>query len=209
MGGTVSGLEGTGLALRDSHFVQITPGNGPFTFPLTARAGEAYSVTLVTHPSNPIQICTIANGSGTFGPANVTNVAVTCATTPAEDGLDATFGGGGKVAIGTTGGAIGVACSPTARSSLLGARALYALHDRWQVGHELRRQGQAAIVFNGGVLDAAQGIAIQSDDEIVVVGFRRVGIQRRLRHRALRSQRRSRHDLRNRRKDQRGLQRRC
>ena len=175
LGGTVSGLEGTGLVLRDSHFVQITPGNGPFTFPLTARAGEAYSVTLVTHPSNPVQICTIANGSGTFGPANVTNVAVTCVTTPAEDGLDATFGGGGKVAIGTTGGAIGVAFQSDGKIVLLGARALtrYTIDGRLDTSFGVN--GQAAIVFNGGVFDAAQGFAIQSDDAIVVVGFTRVG----------------------------------
>ena len=54
--------------------------NGPFTFATALPAGAAYAVTVKTNPSG--QTCSVTNGSGTVGAANVTNVAVTCAATP-------------------------------------------------------------------------------------------------------------------------------
>ena len=47
--------------------------NGSFTFATQLACGAAYSVTVQTDPSG--QTCTVANGSGTVGSANVTNVA--------------------------------------------------------------------------------------------------------------------------------------
>jgi hypothetical protein len=77
IGGTVTGLTGTGLVLQDNGSDSLTiSGNGPFTFH-TAVSG-AYSVTVSTQPSNPAQTCTVTNGSGT-ATANVNNVQVTCA----------------------------------------------------------------------------------------------------------------------------------
>src|SRR5262252_3530542 len=77
IGGTVTGLTGTGLVLQDNGSDSLTiSGNGPFTFN-TAVSG-AYSVTVSTQPSNPAQNCTVTNGSGT-ATANVNNVQVTCA----------------------------------------------------------------------------------------------------------------------------------
>ena len=40
VGGTVTGLEGTGLTLRDQQFLTLTPGNGPFTLSLPVRAAH-------------------------------------------------------------------------------------------------------------------------------------------------------------------------
>src|SRR6516164_6565354 len=76
IGGTVTGLTGTGLVLQDNGSDSLTiSGNGPFTFN-TAVSG-AYSVTVSTQPSSPAQTCTVTNGSGT-ATANVNNVQVTC-----------------------------------------------------------------------------------------------------------------------------------
>ena len=55
--------------------------NGSFTFATALPSGAAYAVTVKTNPSG--QTCSVTNGSGTIGAANVTNVAVTCAATPA------------------------------------------------------------------------------------------------------------------------------
>ncbi len=91
IGGTVSGLSGTGLVLQDNGGDNLTvSGNGPFTF-ATAVTG-AYAVTVMTQPSSPAQTCTVASGSGT-ATANVTSVAVTCTTAAAT-----TFTVGGTVA---------------------------------------------------------------------------------------------------------------
>ena len=79
--GTVSGLAGTGLVLQNSggDDLAITT-NGTFSFPSPIASGAAYSVTVKTQPSGPSQSCSVANGTGTIGSADVTNVAITCAT---------------------------------------------------------------------------------------------------------------------------------
>ena len=51
--------------------------NGTFTFATSLVGGASYSVTVKTNPSG--QSCTVSNGSGTVGSANVTSVAVSCA----------------------------------------------------------------------------------------------------------------------------------
>jgi 6-phosphogluconolactonase len=86
VGGTVTGLTGTGLQLKDngSDTYTVTPpasGNTePFTFPTSIQSGGAYSVTVATQPSNPAQICSVTgNGSGNVTAANITNVTVSCA----------------------------------------------------------------------------------------------------------------------------------
>ena len=76
VGGTVSGLSGT-VVLQDNGGNDLSVGaNGGFTFGTGLAAGSAYSVTVKTSPAG--QSCTVANGSGTVGSANITNVAVTC-----------------------------------------------------------------------------------------------------------------------------------
>lgn len=78
IGGTVSGLNGSGLVLEDNGGDDLTvSANGDFTF--ATKVPGAYAVTVKTEPGDPAQACTVANGSGTGG-ANVTNVAVTCVT---------------------------------------------------------------------------------------------------------------------------------
>ena len=80
IGGTVSGLAAnTSVILQDNGGDSLTvTANGPFTFktPVTGPT-DAYAVTVLTQPTSPNQICTVASGSGNAS-ANVTNVAVTC-----------------------------------------------------------------------------------------------------------------------------------
>jgi hypothetical protein len=79
VGGTVAGLAGSGLVLRLNGGSDLTVGtNGPFTFAGGLVSGTPYTVTVGTQPAG--QTCTVANGSGTIGTANVDNVAVTCTT---------------------------------------------------------------------------------------------------------------------------------
>ena len=81
IGGTVSGLTGTGLVLQDNGGDNLSiSGNGSFTFKTAISSGSTYKVTVLTQPSSPAQTCTVTNGSGT-ATGNVTNVQVTCATT--------------------------------------------------------------------------------------------------------------------------------
>jgi len=78
LGGTVSGLAGSGLVLQNNHVGYLAVNaNGPFTFANTLSSGNAYSVNVLTQPSNPTQFCTVVNGSGTVN-GNVSSVQVNC-----------------------------------------------------------------------------------------------------------------------------------
>ncbi|MBO9664808.1 GEVED domain-containing protein [Dokdonella sp.] len=82
VGGTVSGLAGSGLvlSLNGSTSLPIVA-DGVFTFGDALTSGTSYEVTVATQPSDPAQTCTVDNDSGTIGSANVTDVEVTCETT--------------------------------------------------------------------------------------------------------------------------------
>ena len=75
-GGTVAGLAGTVVLQNNGSDSLDIAGNGAFTFTAPVAQGGTYSVTVQTQPAN--QTCTVANGTGTMGVANVTNIAVTC-----------------------------------------------------------------------------------------------------------------------------------
>ena len=80
IGGTISGLSGTGLVLKDdnANYLSVSAGATSFTFTTVIASGDAYSVTVSSQPSSPPQTCTVSNGSGTVASANVTSVAVSC-----------------------------------------------------------------------------------------------------------------------------------
>lgn len=78
---TVSGLDGTGLVLRNNGGNPLTiTANGAATFSTALATGAQYAVTVDTQPSNPSQTCTVTSGTGTVANANVTNISVTCTT---------------------------------------------------------------------------------------------------------------------------------
>jgi hypothetical protein len=80
IGGTVTGLAGTGLILQDNGGDNITiTGNTAFTFPTTIAKGLTYNVAVFASPSNPVQTCTVSGGQG-IATANVTTVVITCST---------------------------------------------------------------------------------------------------------------------------------
>lgn len=79
VGGTVSGLTGSGLVLQNSGGDDLAiSADGPFTFPTPTTIGSAYTVNVKTQPSNPDQGCSVTNASGVIAGADVTNVAVSC-----------------------------------------------------------------------------------------------------------------------------------
>ena len=77
---TVSGLSGTGLVLQVNGGDDLSVGaNGVATFSTAIAAGSAYSVTVSAQPAKPAQTCSVNNGSGTVGAADITGISVTCA----------------------------------------------------------------------------------------------------------------------------------
>jgi Galactose oxidase, central domain/Kelch motif len=84
IGGTVTGVVGTGLILQnssDSEQLTISPANGnqAFTFKNLVPSGTAYTVTIFAEPTAPTQACTVSPGTGTgTATATVTSVAIVC-----------------------------------------------------------------------------------------------------------------------------------
>ncbi|HUS28221.1 MAG TPA: hypothetical protein VMZ53_06925 [Kofleriaceae bacterium] len=98
IGGTVTGLTGSGLVLSNngSDDKQVSS-NGAFSFSTAIPQGSTYDVTVGTQPTNPSEMCTVANGSGTAN-SDVADIEVTC--------MPAAYTVGGNVAGFTPGGNI-------------------------------------------------------------------------------------------------------
>jgi len=79
VGGTVSGLNGTGLKLtnRGADVVDIAR-NGAFAFMTPLPAGSVYEVSVAQQPLLPMQSCSVSNGSGTVASADVVDIGVVC-----------------------------------------------------------------------------------------------------------------------------------
>lgn len=85
LGGTVSGLKGSGLYLSYSNqvgkiAVLKAEGGGDVKFHMAGElmAGTDYTVEVATQPSDPIQYCTVKNGTGTMPDEQVENIKVVC-----------------------------------------------------------------------------------------------------------------------------------
>jgi 6-phosphogluconolactonase (cycloisomerase 2 family) len=97
VGGSVTGLVGSGLTLQNNGADNLArTADGAFTFATPVVSGGAYSVTVLSQPATPAQTCTATNQSGTIA-ANVTNVTVTCVTNVAI---------AGRADIGPAGGTV-------------------------------------------------------------------------------------------------------
>src|SRR5262249_2669762 len=81
IGGTVSGLADAGLVLRDNGADDLlVTAPGAFRFATLVHTGDPYAVTIAAQPSS--QNCSVANGAGTAGTIDVTDVTVTCTSDP-------------------------------------------------------------------------------------------------------------------------------
>jgi alpha-tubulin suppressor-like RCC1 family protein len=96
VGGTVSGLTGSVVLTNNGGDSLSVVTDGSFTFATALTGGDAYSVAVATKPSG--QSCTVNNGSGTVGSADVTDVTVNCSTTSVAPLSTASGGGGGGAA---------------------------------------------------------------------------------------------------------------
>lgn len=85
VGGTVTGLEGSGLTLQNNGTDDLAiADDGPFTFIKKQPAGSAYAVTVLTQPASPTQECTVNSGSGILADTDFTGVDIVCETLTAD-----------------------------------------------------------------------------------------------------------------------------
>ena len=180
VGGTVTGLVGTGLVLRHvTTGENLATGNGPFTFSQLLPNGFAYSVAVGAQPGNPSQVCTVNQGSGA-ATANITNVAVNCVTPAANGALDRSFGDAGMVNTAFGGDETAMALQADGKIVMVGGSGSDFVLARYNADGSLDTGfGSGGLVttdFLGNVTgNEAHGVAIQSDGKIVVVGFAVVG----------------------------------
>jgi uncharacterized repeat protein (TIGR03803 family) len=81
LGGTIQGLNGTGLVLANgSDSLNVSAGATSFTMPAAIAYTSSYSVTVQTQPTG--SICAVSAGSGVMPAHNVATVAVTCTDQP-------------------------------------------------------------------------------------------------------------------------------
>lgn len=79
VGGTLSGLSGSITLQNNGGDDIVLTADGSFTFATELGDGEAYDVTVSSQPGG--QDCSVTNGAGNIDSADVTDVAVDCATT--------------------------------------------------------------------------------------------------------------------------------
>jgi uncharacterized delta-60 repeat protein len=181
IGGTVDGLQGSGLVLSTLGGDVRVSGNGSLTFPGTASTGQPYEVVVRTQPTNPTQVCTVRNGKGTISNANVTAIAVHCAPPILPAGLDPTFGDGGRVStpVGGLGQGEAVVVQPTGgivtagwRTVSTGGATDFALTRHDSSGRLDDSFGDHGIATTdvGGPGDQAYDAAVLPDNGIVAVG---------------------------------------
>jgi uncharacterized delta-60 repeat protein len=178
IGGTVDGLQGTGLVLTDLGGELAVSANGPFTFPGTRVAGQGYEVAVRTQPRGPDQVCTVQHGAGTVGGADVTDVVVNCELLAVPAGLDRAFGSDGRVSTPVGGGhGEAVVIQPGGDIVTAGWRTAGSGNDFALTRHDPSGAldggfGANGIVTTdlGGADDEAFDAALLADGGLVVVG---------------------------------------
>jgi uncharacterized delta-60 repeat protein/uncharacterized repeat protein (TIGR01451 family) len=87
VGGSVSGLNGAGLVLRNNGGDDLpVTGNGAFVFPRPVASTAVYLVSVASQPAG--QFCTVSNGNGAIAAANITQVNVACVANVAPVAVD-------------------------------------------------------------------------------------------------------------------------
>jgi 6-phosphogluconolactonase (cycloisomerase 2 family) len=134
IGGTITGLTGTGLVLQDNGGDNLTVAANAttFTFATPLATGAAYNVTVLTQPTGPALSCTVTNGSGTVASSNITTVTVACKTAPSGFTVGGTISGltaSGLVLQNNAGDNLTVAANSTTFTfaTALAANAAYAV----------------------------------------------------------------------------------
>jgi hypothetical protein len=141
LGGSVSGLNGS-LVIADGPSRLTLTANGAFAFPQPFATGAAFDVTVLSQPTYPpaSQTCTVTNGTGNIGGANVDDVTISCTANSYAIGgtltglsgsitlkngadnvvltSDGAFSFGSKVASGNT-YAVTISAPPTGQSCVI------------------------------------------------------------------------------------------
>lgn len=104
VGGTVSGLRGTGLILQNNGGDDLAVNaDGAFKFSTALASGGMYTVTIKAQPQSPPQTCMVTGGTGSVASASVTSVQVSCSTDTYSLGGTVSGLSGGSVVLQNNG----------------------------------------------------------------------------------------------------------
>lgn len=174
VGGTVSGLQGTGLVIEEVRTgSRLSPANGPFAFSYPYSDGDTYDVRVITQPTQPTQACTVTRGAGTISEANVSDISVSCQTAGSSAALDSDFGDGGRVSAGITGEGRALALQADGKILVVGKRDLARFNPDGTLDSTFGTGGVVSAAFNNVSGEEARDLAVQADGRILVVGFTR------------------------------------
>ncbi|GAB3303838.1 hypothetical protein GCM10027451_09130 [Geodermatophilus aquaeductus] len=169
--GTVSGLEGDGLVLRNGVSDDAIQVDGPFVLSRPLAAGDRYDVTVATQPSGPLQSCTVANGSGVMPAAAVTDVLVSCTTDAAIGFLDPDFGVAGIVTTPGLRGVLALAVQDDGSLLALGTSGLTRYRSDGELDLGFGLGGTVATGLSTGFLGDAGDVAVAPDGSVLVAGI--------------------------------------
>ena len=172
VGGTVTGLDGSGLVLREviSGSTVSPVADGAFTFSSAVFDGASYDVRVQNQPNDPAQTCSISNGAGTIAGGDVTNIVVTCTTVPSNGALDPAFGVTGRVS-NLLPPAKALALQSDGKLLAVGSMTLSRYNADGSTETTFGKNGSVIIVSSGGPLDEMEALAVQTDGKILVAGF--------------------------------------
>lgn len=168
LGGTISGLSGTGLVLANSgETLPVTAGAGTFEFSRRFTSATAYAVTVQNTP--PGLTCSVAAGTGTFETANVNNAVVTCSDQayPISGTIHGLTGAGLVLANGTDNVAVSSGATSFAMSTPVAYTSSYAITVATQP------QGLSCAVQDGvGIIGpaAVTSVAVTCSDQPYTLG---------------------------------------
>ena len=186
LGGTVTGLAGSGLVIKDLiSGASASPSlDGAFTLssPASVVDGSPYNVIIATQPTKPDQSCTVTNGTGSVTGADVTNIGISCVSSVPSGSLDPSFGSGGRVT--TTIGydfriidsRMGMALQADGKILMVGGTTIARFNSDGSLDSSFGTGGQVTWPFNQSGFDTVLDVAVQADGKIVVVGLTR-GVQ--------------------------------
>lgn len=157
VGGTISGLTGTGLVLANgSDTLPVSANATTFTFPTAVAFGATYAVTVTTQPTN--MTCSVSNDAGTMPASAVTDVSIACSTTA--------YMLGGTISGLTAGGLIlangADRLSVAANAALFSMPAGVAIASAYNLTIAAQPAGMACSVTNGsGTMPSADVTNVQ------------------------------------------------
>jgi len=86
LSGKVSGLNGTGLVLKNNDTDLLAVSASQFNYPAPYTEGSAYNVTIVAQPESPFQTCSLTKSTGIFYSGNAPDITATCINNAYEAG---------------------------------------------------------------------------------------------------------------------------